>query len=96
MTPQGTSRTSCPQINHREEISHYGAAFSKARKQLEDGPVSGGAKGWHAKYPRTGKSRPSRTAQRLRRVCIPKPNRPDFTSHGLIINWKLTDRGSRS
>jgi ketosteroid isomerase-like protein len=34
-TAQGTSRTSCPQINNREEISHFGAAFSKARKQLK-------------------------------------------------------------
>jgi hypothetical protein len=34
-TTQGTSRTSCPRINHLDEILHYGAAFSKARKQLE-------------------------------------------------------------
>ena len=35
VTPQGTSRTSCPQINHLDEILHYGSAFSKAGKQLE-------------------------------------------------------------
>jgi ketosteroid isomerase-like protein len=40
VTPQGTSRTSCPQINHRDEISHYGAAFSKARNQLEMGGLA--------------------------------------------------------
>jgi hypothetical protein len=35
-----TSRTSSPQKNHGGEISHYGAAFSKARKQLEMGRLA--------------------------------------------------------
>ena len=85
VTAQGTSLTSCPQINHREEISHFGA-FSKARKQLK-----------MARLAVVQKVRPQNAIELeslgplvLRKgsggVCIPKPNRPDFTSHGLIIN----------
>jgi ketosteroid isomerase-like protein len=68
VTPQGTSRTSRPQ-NHLDEISHYGAAFSKARKQLEMARLA-----------------VVQNAQGLRRGLHTITNRPDFTSHGLIIN----------
>jgi hypothetical protein len=80
------------------EISHYGAAFLKSAQTVGNGPVSCGAKGWHAKCNRIGKARPSRSAQRLRRGphTITKPEGDTDLPQSRANNQLETDGGLRS